>query len=240
MPTAWLAIRPAEGRIETFTAGLKRSGFAVKQAMTMNPADGDVLIIWNRYGQADQCANAFEKLGLRVLVAENATWGNDASGGPWLSLWLGTHNRCDSIAVGDTARWDALGIDLAPWRPDGGETVGLPQRGIGPAGIAMPRGWIPPGCDRIRAHPGTNDCMPLETDLARASKVVTWGSGAAVKALQLGINVESHMPGWAGEQNNTDAGRLAMFQRLAWAQWTLREISDGVPFAHILEDVTAR
>jgi len=154
---------------------------------------------------------------LTVLVAENATWGNDAQGGPWLSLWRGLHNRVDSIRDGGRERWDALTMPLAAWRPDGGEIVGLPQRGIGPEGVAMPRGWIPPGCDRIRAHPGTKDCVPLETDLAHASKVVTWGSGAAVKALMMGIKVESYMPGWAGEQDNTDAGRLAMLRRLAWA-----------------------
>jgi hypothetical protein len=61
------------------------------------------------------------------------------------------------------------------------------------------------------------ECVPLEIDLANASKVVTWGSGAAVKALIWGIRVESHMSKWAGEQDNTDAGRMAMFRRLAWA-----------------------
>jgi len=63
---------------------------------------------------------------------------------------------------------------------------------------------------------------------------VTWGSGAAVKALTWGIHVESHMPNWIGEQDNTDAGRLEMFRRLAWAQWTLDEIEDGTAFRHLL------
>ena len=159
----------------------------------------------------------FERKGLTVLVAENATWGNDAQGGPWLSLWLGLHNRRDSIRDGGSERWDALAMPLTAWRPGGGETIGLPQRGIGPIGVAMPQGWVTPGCDRIRAHPGVRDCVRLEVDLVHASRVVTWGSGAAVKALMMGIKVESYMPGWAGEQDNTDAGRLAMLRRLAWA-----------------------
>jgi hypothetical protein len=55
-----------------------------------------------------------------------------------------------------------------------------------------------------------------------------------VQALMLGIPVESHMPGWIAEQNNTDAGRLAMFRRLAWAQWRLEELRTGEPFARML------
>lgn len=138
------------------------------------------------------------------------------------------------IEVGPAERWDSLGVELAPWR-DGGETVGLPQRGIGPAGVAMPRTWVPPGCDRIRRHPGVNPCKPLDDDLADAGKVVTWGSGAAIKALMLGIKVESHMPKWCGEQDNTDEGRLNMLRRLSWAQWRLSEIEAGDPFRWLLE-----
>ena len=71
-------------------------------------------------------------------------------------------------------------------------------------------------------------------DLARCGRVVTWGSGAAIKALLWGIPVVSEMPDWIGEQNNTDEGRLAMLRRLAWAQWTMDEISEGVPFRCLL------
>jgi hypothetical protein len=42
------------------------------------------------------------------------------------------------------------------------------------------------------------------------------------------------MPQWIGEQDNTDAGRLAMFQRLAWAQWRLSEIESGFAFRWLL------
>ena len=67
-----------------------------------------------------------------------------------------------------------------------------------------------------------------------SGKVVTWGSGAAIKALQMGIRVHSDMPHWIGEQDNTTEGRLAMFRRLAWAQWTLEEIASGLPFERLL------
>jgi hypothetical protein len=75
----------------------------------------------------------------------------------------------------------------------------------------------------------------VEADLANAAKVVTWGSGAAIQALLMGIPVISEMPGWIGEQDNTDAGRLAMFRRLAWAQWRHEEIGSGEAFHWLLQ-----
>ena len=98
----------------------------------------------------------------------------------------------------------------------------------------MPSDWPRVQRGRLRPHPGKLLGKPLEDDLAGAGKVVTWGSGAAVKALLMGIPVESHMPRWVAEQDNTEAGRLAMFRRLAWAQWTIDEIASGEPFRRLL------
>lgn len=214
-------------RRQAFDRGLQAAGF--KQG---NVKNCDVLLIWNRYSQYETTADRVEARGGRVLVAENATWGNDFLGGKWFSIWPRYHNRADNIRDGGPDRWDELGVQLAGWRPEGGEIVGLMQRGIGPRGT--PQRWTPPGCTRIRPHPGTKPCVPLEEDLKHASEVRTWGSGAAVKALMHGIRVKSYMPKWCGEQDNTDAGRLAMFRRLAWSQWTLAEIEQGVPFAWLL------
>ena len=111
----------------------------------------------------------------------------------------------------------------------------LPQRGIGARPTAMPGGWTKGHKGRVRAHPGQRDCIPLEEDLKDCGKVITWGSGAAIKALMWGIPVESYMPKWIGKQDNTDAGRLAMFRRLAWAQFRLSEFESGEAFARMLE-----
>lgn len=208
-------------RRAAFERGLKRIG------------DPEVYVTWNRIGAADQVAKQYEERGVPVIVAENAAWGNDFAGGRWYSLARGTHNTAGRFPIGGTERFDRLGVELAPWRT-GGERVVLPQRGIGPAGVAMPRDWPAQQRGRVRRHPGTGACIPLEQDLAAAGEVVTWGSGAAVKALMWGIRVESHMPNWIGEQDNTDAGRLEMLRRLAWAQWTLTEIEGGEPFERLL------
>ena len=102
----------------------------------------------------------------------------------------------------------------------------------------MPAGWPEDARrrhgGRIRAHPGKYRGTPLEVDLASAGRVVTWGSGAAIHALLMGIPVTSEMPDWIGHQGNTDAGRLDMLRRLAWAQWTLDEIASGEAFRWML------
>lgn len=217
-----------------FRQGLERCGFEVRPGLTVTPGDGDILVSWNRIGSAHRAAEAFEAAGRPVLVTENAAWGNDFAGERWYSLARNYHNMSGRFPIGGASRWDDLGIELASWR-NSGETVVLPSRGIGPPGVAMPAGWTQRQNGRVRVHPGRNpNPVPLEQDLAKAGKVITWGSGAAIKALLWGIQVESHMQAWIGEQDNEDAGRLAMFRRLAWAQWRHSEISSGEVFARML------
>lgn len=236
---AWLNLRyTLADRVAAFRRGLERLGYEVIPGSTTAPADGDVLVTWNRIGSGQAAALAFEARGLPVLVAENAAWGNDFAGGHWYTLARNFHNTAGQFPVGGPERWDALGVELAPWRTGGDEVVILAQRAIGAAPVAMPANWPAQAQaatgGRIRVHPGTKPCTPLEADLARAREVVTWGSGAAIKALLLGIPVQSAMPNWIGQQDNTDAGRLAMFRRLAHAQWQLAEIASGEPFSRLL------
>lgn len=215
-------------RRDMFDRGLRAAGLT-----PTSDALCDTLLIWNRYGRFSATARLVEARGGRVIVAENATWGNDFLGKRWYSLWRGVHNVTRGLVDGGPARWDRLGVGLAPWRVGGTESVGLAQRGIGPAGIASPPNFHLP-CDRVRPHPGVRPAKALQDDLSKAREVVTWGSGAAVKALLWGIPVRSLLPDWAAEQDNTDEGRLAMFRRLAWAQWQHEEIESGEAFQHVL------
>lgn len=235
---AWLNLRHSiPERYAAFTAGLKRIGYRIEEGTTQKPSDRDILVTWNRVHVGHTAALAFEQAGLPVLVTENASWGNDFNGQRWLYLARNYHNTAGLFPVGDSSRWDGLGIDLAPWRT-GGETVLLPQRGIGPHPVAMPHDWphnaLQKHSGRIRAHPGISKCISLEDDLAHCGHNVTWGSGAAIKALMWGIPVTSYMPDWVGQQGNTGAGRLAMFRRLAWANFTLQEFESGEPFKRML------
>lgn len=224
-------------RRRVFHAGLKRHGYQVVEGDTRDPQPGDIFVTWNRISAGERTAQLFEARGLPVLVTENAAWGNDFAGKSWYTLARGRHNTAGMFPVGAADRWDALDCYLPPFRTEG-ETVLLPQRGIGSKPTAMPRGWDRAALvkygGRIRVHPGQRPAKPLEQDLAGCGRVVTWGSGAAIKALMMGIPVTSEMPNWIGEQDNTEAGRLAMFRRLAWAQWRLQEFESGEAFAHLL------
>ena len=238
MKRAFLNLRLTKSdRVEMFARGLRLNGYKVIPGVTMDPRPQDILVTWNRIGTGAGAARAFEAVGLPVLVAENATWGNGFAGDRWYHIARNRHNTAGMFPVGGPERWDSLGVKLAPWRTEG-ETVILAQRGIGSPPTAMPRDWpnqakIRHG-GRIRNHPGKTPARALEADLAKAGKVVTWGSGAAIQALQWGIPVVSEMPNWIGEQSNTTEMRLEMFRRLAWAQWNHSEISQGVPFRALL------
>ena len=223
-------------RRKAYTRGLERLGYTVIHGMAP-PEPGDILVTWNRIGAGDRMAAHYQAKGCQVLVTENSTWGNDFAGQRWYTLARDYHNTAGCFPVGDDSRWDDLGVELQPFRTEG-ETVIVPQRGIGSKPTSMPTNWTTMALrkhgGRIRKHPGTRDCVPLEDDLRHCGKVVTWGSGAAVKALALGVPVVSYLPNWVAEQDNTEAGRLAMFRRLAWAQWRLEEIASGAAFDYLL------
>jgi hypothetical protein len=236
---AWVSLRnELHYRRDAFRKGLEALGYEVSFTTTEHPGPRDLLVTWNMYGHNEACALKFKRMGRPVLVAENAAWGNEFGGDRWYSLARDMHNTAGRSNYGGPERWDSLGIDLPPFRKDGSEVVILPQRGIGPAGVAMPRGWAQDAHarfgGRIRPHPGKQPCKPLQDDLKNARLVVTWGSGAAIKALLMGVPVHSEMPGWIGQQDNTEAGRLEMFRRLAWSQWRLSEIESGEAFARLL------
>ncbi len=236
-------------RSDAFRRGLKRIG-----GKFVDERDCDVLVIWNRYGGFRHTADNCERRGGTVLVAENGYLGVEWLGDRWYAISRGQHNGAGQWPAGGPERWDALGVELAPWRLWGREVVLLPQRGIGPPGVAMPGNWSREAAHkignrwpvRIRPHPGTKPAKPLDQDLHGAAAVATWGSGAALKSLMLGVPVFYDFPQWIGAPAGVsldcaikaplrcDASRLAMFRRLAWAQWRLSEIESGEAFDRLL------
>jgi hypothetical protein len=229
-------------RRDAFTSGLEKAGHTVVRSLP-DPGPGDCLLIWNRYGGFDNEAQRFEKAGARVLVTENGWLGKSWNGGEWFTLCEGHHAGAGTWNVGGPDRWDSWGVELAPWRT-GTETIVLGQRGIGEHGIRSPDGWGERMARklgaRLRPHPGTAK-TPLEPDLLNAEKVVTWNSGAALKALMFGVPVWYDFPHWIGGPAASRIGetlvrddekRLSVFRRLAWSMWTLDEIAEGAAFEH--------
>lgn len=239
----------SEHRRALFEPGLRAAGFDVTRTIA-NPAKGDVLVVWNRTGSSHTIARQFEGVGGRVVVCENAYMGAHWMGEKWCAMALYHHNGAGKWSNGGPERWDSWGITLAPWRKPGGECVILAQRGIGEQGLRAPDGWLNLAVSttrgRIRRHPGLNKALSLEEDLHRASSVATWSSGAAIKALMLGVPAFYGMPHWIGSPCSqllsgfkagpicNDELRLKMFRRLAWAQWSSTEIMDGTAFKSLL------
>lgn len=238
-------------RADAFLQGLRACGFEVHGYPRQEPRPGDTLLTWNRYGHNHAIACRFERAGARVWVAENGYLGREWRGSYWYSIAQGHHNGAGRWWNGEDSRWDDWGVELQPWRTEGQEIVVLATRHIGPPHIAEPKGWAEGIARqlahttrrpvRVRAHPGENrPLVPLGEDLANAWAVVTWGSGAALKALAMGVPVLYGFPQWIGapaaqrveliHQGRFLGDRLPMFRRLAWGMWNLEEIQRGEPF----------
>jgi len=235
-------------RKDAFTEGVKALGYTLVNRI--EPHDikpDDLLVIWNRYGLARTYGEQFDRAGGQVIVAENCYLGNDFNGGRYYAVSKTHHNGGGSIPFYGPSRWESFHTDIAEYKP-GKEIILLPQRGIGHPNTAMPRDWlnrIRQGLPkhRIRKHPGKNECIPLQKDLANAKCVITWGSGAAIKALLMGIPVVSTWDKWIGAEAATPLDkitdwdnipapdRLPMFEKLAWGIWEVNEIKSG----HALE-----
>lgn len=225
-----------------FSEGLRAVGLQVSDNVGHLPRPGDVLLLWNRNGFRHQLAAAWERAGAKVIVAENGWIGRDKV----YALCLGHHNGAGSWRVGETDRWPQMGVELKPWRETGDRIVVLASRGIGEPGVAQPRDWprqVMADLKRrtrrpvvLREHPGDSRAV-IDDAIAGAHAVVTWASGAAVKAIAAGIPAFHALPTWIGAsaarplahdlEDPLLGDRLPMFRRLAWAQWGASEISSG-------------
>ncbi len=239
-------------RWHSFCTGLERHGFKITER-PFTPSQDDVFVTWNRFPTSEALCKEFSRSGATVLVTENP-WikaGPPKRGG-MVALCRDHHNGAGWWPTGDACRWQSFGIPLSPWRTNGERVLVLPQRGYGEPGIAMPLSWTGNVVDRIaqftnrrvtvRPHPGLYRAQ--EPDFSKTFCVVTWASGAAIKALVAGIPVFYEMKNWVGSlaatyglrdiENPFLGDRLPMFQRLAWAQFWLDEIETGWPFERLL------
>lgn len=237
-----------------FVTGLIAAGYKVSDRPADHPKPDDLLLIWNRSGSRDHAARQYETAGAKVIVAENGWIGETAAGGKFYALCRNHHNGTGTWPVGEADRWPLLNVELKPWRESGNHIVVLCSRGIGCPGVAQPREWprqivkrlaaVTKRPIRVRPHPGTSN-TPLEPDLAGAHAVVTWASGAAIKAIAAGIPAFYDLKGWIGGpaarqgiegiEDPFLGDRLPMFRRLAYAQWSSDEIASGGPFRWLVK-----
>ena len=259
MRRAFVAIRPLEYyRREAFIEGLQRCGYEISIGAPNRSDPDTVYVCWNRYREWHDAATQVEKAGGRVIVAENGYVGGRHDGGDHYAVALGGHNGSGSWKVGGRERWDALSIDLKPWRWRGGYILVCPNRPFGRPDIVMPPSWhrdvtrrlekVTRREIRVRPHPGNSKPnIPLADDLANACAVVVWSSSVGIRALIEGIPVIAESPRWvcktateplgvAGIESPSfdDARRERAMIEMSWAQWSLAEIAGGEPFRLLL------
>jgi hypothetical protein len=225
-------------------------------------APGNLLLMWNRYWGNHELAERFEKQGGTVLVAENGYLG---PGGvsphamkhrEWYALAVGGHNGSGHVHVGGPERWEALGIELKPWRTAGDHILVCPNRPFGRPDMQMPSLWaedvkrrlqkLTEREIRLRPHPGNSPAKtPLERDLEGCWAVVIWSSSAGVHALVNGIPVICEAPYWickpaAGawlefvDCVHWEDARPQAMTALAWSQFHVDEIASGFAFDSLL------
>lgn len=168
-------------------------------------------------------------------------------------LGLGFHNDAARVKPGGPERWAAMGIELKPWRTDGSHVLICPNRSFGVAERVMHPDWAERCAARlrkqtrrevrVRLHPGNDPAKrPLAEDLKDCWAVFVWSSSVAVHSLVAGVPTFIEAPHQivkgASASGSVDApqapDRQEHFERLAWAQWTCREIESGEPFRHLL------
>lgn len=247
-------------RREAFVEGLKAVGYDVQVRAPREARPGDVLVVWNRYGDNEQLADRFEAKGGTVLVTENGYLDPGRhTDRRWYALAVGGHNGQGTWPIATPERWariaPRLQVRLAPWRAGGEHILVCPNRTFGRRGYVMPGDFaqsvktrlaaMTKRPVRIRPHPGNDAAkVPLERDLERCWAVVVWASSAGVHALLAGIPVFCLAPAWIlkpaacsaleGMEAPPIVDRAPAFERLAWAQWHVEEIARGVPFRHLL------
>lgn len=240
-------------RRDAFTRALERLGYTVSDRYVLDPQPGDLLLSWNRSRNVADAAENYERCGADVLITENGYLPGPA-GEKHFALARGNHNGSGLWEIGIDPRFH---VELKPWREQGDHVLLLPQRGIGAKGVAMPIGWHTRALERLakmtkrpirlRRHPGLMmRFRALDDDLRDAHACVTWGSGAAIKAIVQGIPVFYALNGWIGSpaalpfHNLSDIERPAMPDRtdmlrwITWAQWSGEEIETGEPIARLL------
>jgi hypothetical protein len=167
----------------------------------------------------------------------------------------------DLVGEAVNERWDRLGLPLAPPKPPPigparilvlGQVANDAQHGLNSAELEE---WARQKVAEIRQnsehtyaiedwrpHPQNEDgprpTTSLQDDLSKADLVVTYNSTAGLEALRQGIPVicsnNCVYHSLAGEECPSIKSRLVLFRRMAYAQWTLKEIinGDAIKFYH--------
>ena len=148
MPTAFNAVpdRFDDRRCEAVSAGLRACGYDVRQGEKQGPViqPGDVVVTWNLHNRvaADWGARAKSR-GAHLIVAEEGYTRRLRTKAKSFAMALDGHNGSGRWFPGDASRWEALGLQIDPWRPAHSDDYVLicASRGMGSELMREPQGW---------------------------------------------------------------------------------------------------
>lgn len=154
-------------------------------------------------------------------------------------------------------RWESLGVELRPWREDGGYVLVCGQI---PWDASVQdtnhQAWCHDTINRLgqtttkeikfRPHPkfAPVPLPPLDDELSGAHAVVTYSSNSAVDAALAGVPVFADDIGsmawpianksfaWIDAPVKPDRQQWA--NNLAYTQWTRQEMQEGTPWQHLM------
>lgn len=202
--------------------------------------DFDLVVIVGLRGKGADALRDYQERDVPVLVIDygylNRATAEDSDG--YWQVGLGGLNQIPQFEC-PSDRFEALGIPiLEPVKGDGpvilcGQVIGDAAHPFDTA--EKLEAWVETvEHDEYRAHPATGgESEPLGDVLARARKIVTWNSNVGHDALLAGVPVEAHGPApYAGVELKD---REAYFARVAYGQWTVPEMEEGLAAAFVLK-----
>ena len=249
--------RFADDRHGAILAGFRRHGYTIREGFGLPRSDRDVLLTWTvHHGNKEKQRDEFEAAGGRVLVCEES-YVKMPLGEKHIALSWHDHNGAGVIPSGGGERWARWGIKLQPWRIDTarGHVLVREQRGIGSSLQRCPPNWhVETAAQlrkatrrdvRLRLHPKHDpDKTPDSERFRGCHALITWNSSMACAALIAGIPVFAVGPhiicegacdrGLYNLETPSLTGRLEVFERVAWGQWSLTEIERGDACDHLL------
>ena len=164
--------------------------------------------------------------------------------------WNGLHGEAlDFPRDAPSDRWDALGLELEPWKTGPGEVL-ICEQVPGDACAPEPEEWrrivahtrVGAGVTVVRRHPLVQAGQPsLASQLWTARRMVTFASTAAVEAVIAGVPTVTYSPLSIARDVTAHAVQNADYcgpreqwaYNLAYRQWTLAEIEGGVMWDHM-------
>lgn len=260
-PTRWVGNPIGEAATGAMAEGAAAQGWEVEVREQGEPEGlGDVGVIWGitsfRF-QADTrwrtpLIRAYQAQSKPVIVLERGWVRREEYHAVGLG-WIG--GRADYRNENSPKdRWEALGVDLQPSQARGGVDLVCCQVPHDTSCQHVPHEqWVEAKVRELQAagaqvvvrpHPKARhiarevwtvevSTLSLDEDLARARAVHTFNSTVGVDAMISGAPVFADDAGSMVNERRTRGGRRQWANDIAYSQWTLEEMRDGLPLRHL-------